>query len=282
MRDASIVLRNILVMDDPKDDPLFEGTRVDLGEDLLEGTHSEPIQQEDDDLQRGEILMNERLFDDAKKIFRKILRQDPANVIAKQRLDEILKIEWQDLLGGEAPKKRLGSLGSSDDENPSHVLERLEKELHINLSKTELKPVPDLFPDQMALAKYRDRLMESVVALPPRDRIDIGIAHLEMGLFEVAQTIFETVVRYEEHKLSGMYLLGLALIYGDKAIEASIRLEPLARELTLSEEQKTHFLYLMGLAFERLRDVKKAREFYRRVHLLNSRYRDVVEKLNLR
>jgi hypothetical protein len=35
----------------------------------------------------------------------------------------------------------------------------------------------------------------------------------------------------------------------------------------------------MGMAFERLNDARKAREFFRRVHTLNPKYRDVVDKL---
>ena len=87
------------------------------------------------------------------------------------------------------------------------------------------------------------------------------------------------MVRYDEFKIAGMYLLGLSLILGGKAIEATIRLEPLCRDLTLAEGPKTDFLYLMGLAFERLNDTRKAREFFRRVFMMNPRYRDVPEKL---
>lgn len=271
-------------MDDPKESPVFEGTRVDLGEDLIEATRvlaraEAAAETEADEFQKGEILLNERLLDDAKKVFRKILRQDPSHEGARRRLDEISKIELQDLLGGEASKKRLGSFGTQVDETPEQVLERLEKDLHISVAKAELKPIPDLFKDQSSLAKYSEHVLNTVTALTPRDRIDVGIAHLEMGLFDVAQAIFETVVRYEDYKVTGMYLLGLSLIYGGKAIEASIRLEPLARDLTLLESQKADFLYLMALAFERLHDERKAREFFRRVYLLNPKYRDVVEKL---
>lgn len=278
-----------MVTDDPKDNPAFEGTRVDLGEDLLEATRvmqrpapatpEEKVSQKEDEFQKGVILLNERLFEDAKKVFRKVLRQDPTNKAAQKHLEEISKIELQDLLAGDSAKKRLGNLNSAENENPEQVLERLEKDLHINMAKSDLKPVPDLFADAQALAQYRERVMETASALSPRDRIDLGIAHLEMGLFDVAQAIFETVLRNEAHKVVGMYLFGLALIHGGKAIEASIRIEPFARDLTLSESQKSDFLYLMGLAFERLHDMKKAREFYRRVHLLNPKYRDVVEKL---
>ena len=275
-------------MDDPQDRPKFEGTSVDLGEDLLENNllaATVPSQVvstntvEQDELQKGEILMRERLFEDAKKVFRKLLRQDPTNETARSHLDAIAKVELHELLGDEAPRKKMHKVGTVEEESPESVLARLEKDLQFSIEKTELRPVPDLFKDETSFQKYKDRVVETVLAIPPRDRMDVGIAHLEMGLFEVAQAVFETVIRYEEHRIVGMYLFGVALICGGRAIEATIRIEPMARDLTLSESQKTDFLYLMGLAFERLSDERKAREFYRRVFTLNPKYRDVVGKL---
>jgi tetratricopeptide (TPR) repeat protein len=291
-----------MMSDDPKDQ--FEGTMVDLGEDLLESTRASdktqeitrPISQPPpgappppaaestepsiaEEMQKGEIFMSERIFEDAKQVFRRVLRRDPNNAAAKQYLDEIQKHEIQELLKGEPPRKRIIAGDTPEEETPSSVLEKLEKELNLNIEKSELKPIPDLFDSEAAFARYKDRVLDAALAVSVRDRIDIGVAHLEMGLFDVSQAIFESVMRYDEYKIVGMYLLGLSLIHGGKAIEATIRLEPLARDLTLTEAQKTDFLYLMGLAFERLNDLRKAREFFRRVHMLNPRYRDVFEKL---
>jgi len=159
------------------------------------------------------------------------------------------------------------------------VLERLERDLRLNISGG-VKPVPTLFATPVAYEKYCNRVVAEVIRLPVRNRIDLGIAHLEMGLFEVAVAVFETVVRYEDQKLEGTYLMCLALIFGGRAIEATIRLEPLVRDLTMPEDDKTDFMYLMALAFEKLGDIRKAKEFYRRAYTLNPRYRDVAEKLN--
>lgn len=268
-----------------------------MGEDLLEPTHAlerpsplsagaadhpEPAESAayniQEELQRGEIFYQERLFEDAKKVFRKVLRHEPNNQSARGFLDEIQRQEVQELLGEEPPRKRLGA-GSSADDSPADVLEKLERDLQISVDKSELKAVPDLFETQNELDRYGAKVLATLRDLVPQDRIDIGIAHLEMGLFQIAERILETVVRYDEFKLQGMYLLGLALIYGGKPIEATIRLEPLCRDLTLGESTKTDYLYLMGMAFERLGDTRKAREFYRRAFTLNPKYRDVVDKL---
>lgn len=267
----------------------FEGTTVDLGEDLLEATKAlerppQPVVAqndvvENDEFQRAEILMAERLYDDAKKIFRKILRTDPGHTLAREKLEEIQKVELQELLGSDSGRKRLGASDEIEQDTPTTVIEKLERDLRINIDRAEAKPVPDLFKDEIELSKYTETVLASISAQDHRSQFDVGIAYLEMGLFSIAQAVFEHILRHEAYRIEGMYLLGLALIYGGKAIEATIRLEPMARDLTLTGSQKADFLYLMGLAFETLHDARKAREFYRRVFLLNPRYRDIVEKL---
>ncbi|MEW6056501.1 MAG: tetratricopeptide repeat protein [Bdellovibrionota bacterium] len=267
-----------------KDPATGSRSKVDLGEDLLaEDAQADPgansSSSESEELQRGEILMGERLFEDAKKVFRRILRKDPHHLRAKASLEQILEQEAKELLGNESARKNRLYSNEALADTPSVVLERLEKELEINLERSELRAVPDLFATEGEMDLYKEKVLKIVVSLEVRDRIDMGIAHLEMGLFEVAQAIFESVMRYEEYRNVGTYLLGLSLIYGGKAIEATIRIEPLARDISLPETQKADFLYLMGLAFEHLSDVSKARDFYRRVQILNPKYRDVTEKL---
>ena len=139
--------------------------------------------------------------------------------------------------------------------------------------------MPDLFAKEGIHEAYRKRVVAAALALPPRERIDLGVAHLEMGLYETALQIFETVVRYSDYRIEGTYLLGLALIAGGKAIAATLKLEPLVRDFTLAESEKTDLLYLMGMAFEALSDLKRAHEFFRRVYRLNPKYRDVADKV---
>lgn len=259
------------------------GTKVDLGEDLLEQAKAKENASEfseADALTRAEIMMGERLLDDAKKLLYKVLRHNPTSTAAKEKLNEIQKQEIRELLASEGERKKIAPQQSVDSlTNSRAALEDLEKSLRISLAGAEPRVVPDLFPTQSEYEVYIKRVVKEAVALPVRGRVDVGVAHLEMGLCDAAAAVFETVARYQDQKLEGTYLLCLALIYGGKAIEATIRLEPLVRDLTLPEDQKTDFLYLMALAFEKLSDLRKAREFYKRTLKLNPRYRDVAEKL---
>ena len=272
------------------------GTRVDLGEDLLEGTKAgvqdKPREPEakaprapaeatiEEELANGEILVSEKIYDEAKKVLRRVLRRDPSIAKAKELLLQIQEREIQELLASDSrSSQRFGSPSDGGEDTPAAIVESLDRELRLNLDRSEARAVPDLFPDTVAESAYVRRVLEAASKLAPKDVMDLGVAHLEMGLYGVAKAVFEELVKFEEHRVSGMYLLGLALIHGNECVEATIRLEPLVRDLTLSEQQKADFLYMMGLAFERLGERIKARDFYRRVFLLNPRYRDVMEKL---
>lgn len=270
---------------DQKNDSDFEGTAVDLGEDLLEGTSTSqqrPARQEpspQDDIQRAEILIGERLIDEAKKVLRKILVRDALNPRAKQLLEQIQENELQELLAADVPRKRSAEPSILGNDTSDSIIERLEKDLGISIQKPAVAVVPDLFRDELTLGKYNDHILKTVLKLHPHDRIDVGVAYFEMGLYDLARAIFDSIVRYDEFRVQATYLLGLALIHGGKAIEATLRLEPMARDMSLPESDKVDFLYLMGMAFEALSDAHRAREFYKRVYRLNPRYRDVVDKL---
>lgn len=264
-------------------------TRVDLGEDLLEKTkHLEPekyssekkgsgLETPDLLLKKAEILFNERLFGEAKKIFFKIVRTDPNNARARELLGKIYDEEMKELLGSDPNRRKLGEVdqttGSED------TLQGLDRDLKLGLEKAELRVVPDLFPTEVAFTRFKEQTLKTAIQLNLKERLDLGTAFLEMGLNEIAKEIFETVVRYTEYRLTGTYLLCLALINLGKGVEATIRIEPIVRDLGTPEEQKINFLYLMGLAFESLKDQRRAKDFFRRVHLLNPRYRNVAEKM---
>lgn len=270
-----------------KDEKSLEGTHVDLGEDLLvqtpewsDGSASAPLSLAEE-VANADILFNEQLFEDAKKILRKVLRHSPNNLRAREILEAIQKKELQDLLavGEQRGVLRSNSLKNQERESADQIITALEEDLRLHLDKMDVRAVPDLFSDSVAESRYIQMVLDIVPSLSPRDTIDWGIAFFEMGLFKVARALFEEVIKFEEFKVTGMYLLGLALIGGDQAIEATIRLEPVVRDLAMHEDLKVDFLYLMGTAFEQLNDQIKAKEFYRRVWTLNPRYRDVVEKI---
>jgi uncharacterized membrane protein len=65
-----------------------------------------------DELQHAQILMGERLFEEAKKIFRRIIRKnnDPNEAMvleAQQKLEEIQRLELQELLKADSSSQKI-------------------------------------------------------------------------------------------------------------------------------------------------------------------------------
>lgn len=275
----------------------FEGTHVDLGEDLLSNPSSnsttetnEAVSDQsvevsgkansiEEELANVEILINEQIYDEGKKILRKILRKNPQHTRALELMENINQIEIQDLLRtGAAAGKRI-EVNQEVQEDIHRVLDSLEQDLRIGVHRGELKPIPDLFANQEKQKQYTNQLLTLCKTLKPNEIKDLGVAHFEMGLYDIAADLFEEVVKEDAYKNSGTYLLGLSLIYANKSVEATIKIEPIIRDLTLPDDQKCDFYYLMGIAFEKLHETVKAREMFRKIIVLNPRYRDVVDKL---
>ncbi len=270
--------------------PENTNTKIDLGEDLLEQTKLGILQNNhnpqdnrstiDEELANAEILINERIYDEAKKIYRKIIRKDPTNLKVKTLLQNIQDIEIQELLNTDnRAANRIVPASITREKPTEELISDLEKDLRINLSRGECQIVPDLFPDEATESSYISNLIKSIELGTPQDQIDIGVAQLEMGLHGAAKAVFEELIKNKDYATTGMYLLGHALINAGEYVEATIRLEPLVRDLTMPEDKKADFLYLMGIAFEQLNEVIKSKEFFRRVYAINPRYRDVVEKI---
>src|SRR5687768_1065666 len=97
-------------------------TQVDLGDDLVEtrtvlrpdqrspsesvpasanSEESSAPESPDELILNAKILMSEGLFEDAKKTLRRVMRMEPGNLAARDRLEEIQKIEIKKMLGGE-------------------------------------------------------------------------------------------------------------------------------------------------------------------------------------
>jgi tetratricopeptide (TPR) repeat protein len=266
----------------------LQETRVDLGEDLLESRSeaqagvSIPHETNSllDTLQRAKILFDEGLLEDSKRLLWKIQRQEQVPAECSELLKKIEAAEIQQLLSGDPDPRRFGV--SSLDEpkiSPLQTLNSLEKDLRISADGDDRKQLALLFSGEEQYSVYRDRIARMAAALPDKDRLDLAVAYVELGLPDLAADILRPCLSIDSQKLPASYLLAVALISADKAIEATILLEPIVRDLKLSESVKTDFLYLMATAFERLGDAAKSKDFYRRVFQLNPNYRSTKEKL---
>lgn len=229
-----------------------------------------PEGRDEEELANANIFFNEQLYDDAKKICRKILIRNPAQALQVQvraLLEEIQKKEIQDLLTT-GPH----TLGREEAQDLTLIRDRLEQDFRIKDSRNT--------PAMAANIDLQD-VRKQLATLDARDMKDWGVAFLEMGAYSAAKIVFHELGLHDGEEMHSTYLLALTLIGSGDFVGATILLEPYVGDFSLPEVHKTDFLYLMGLAFERLGEPVKAREYYRRVHNVNPRYRDVAERIQV-
>jgi hypothetical protein len=109
--------------------------------------------------------------------------------------------------------------------------------------------------------------------------VDLGIAFLEMGLYDLAARQFKAAGRDPDqiHATTGLH--AYALILAGRPFEATLVLEPMLGDSELKAADKIDFMYLMGRAYERLMKPDVAAHWYEQVAELEPHYRDSQERL---
>lgn len=269
----------------------FEATKVDLGEDLLLEESQVSIQEEplikkgdsiEDELASAQILIAEGLTDEAKKILRKILIQDPHYLAAKQRLDEIHEIELKQIFREEDafPKRRDKTQTKTSHVNSDEIMRKLDRDLQLGIFSERIEL--ELFQNKEALEAFTAQLEKEFSGTSAQDRVDLGIGFLEMGLYDLAARQFRSAIQDPGFALTANSLLAYTLVLANRPFEAVLLIEPILEDSELSREEKIHFLYLMGRAHERLMKPQVATQWYLQVKEIDPAYRDIEERLRAR
>ncbi len=297
-----------------------DGTRIDLGEDLLEesaapqempeihgvqvsGLVEQPQvsaeenaeEKTEDELESARILISEGLVDDAKKILRKLLRTasgKKGNTVAvRQMLERIQKTEIDELIRGSGQlRARFRSLGPLKKEVFSEVdsetlMKKLDQDFNLGLypdraSDQSAHPFA-LFGSQEAMDQFSSKIEGDLKTSSTRDHLDVGIAFLEMGLFVLAARQFETAVKMADPpSMPALALLSYAWLLAERPFEAIGVLQPHLGKDELTENEKLEFFYLMGRAHEALQKMEVAFLWYQKIQEMDFHYRDITERLD--
>ena len=272
-----------------------EGTVVDLGDDLLldstrvlgapppasmmpppppsasarssSAFHQNAGESISDQIESAKILQQEGLFEDAKKILRKILLAEPNRWEVKDLLEEIQKTEIKQLLSdsGYAPKKRRSTdiVLDTNVVTTENMIQRLELDLKLN---------PSAATDEIVL-NFQG------VGDNARDCLDLGTAFLEMGLFKLARKVLEKACESDQERIVSLSLIAQCWIAERKPYEATHLLEPVLAEAETSREEKLDLIYWMARAFEQMQHDDLAVQWYEEVVELDADYRDSGERL---
>lgn len=282
------------MVDDPqKIRSSLDATSIDLGDDLLQTKtiHRTPAATAPLNAPSGEpgieellvnskILVGEGFLDDAKTTLRRVLRMDPSNLTARDRLEEIQKTEIRRLLGQEESPRtsflRSKNKTGETNETAESVRVALEKEIGVS-SESSL----DFFKTPEELQVFLEALEKLCAGATPQDRMDLGIGFLEMELYDVAVQQFRIASRDIEAERKARGLLATALIAQGKYFDATIEIETLVADQSSTPEEKIDFGYLAGVANDGLGDFEAAVRWYRAVLQIDAEYRDTRERMQI-
>ncbi len=237
-----------------------------------------------DRMESVRILLNESLLDEAKRILRQIILAQPSHVAARKKLQEVHELELKSIFGESRRPKRatqrepVPSRAESED-----VMRSLDRDLELGVfadgDAGEAAAIEvSLFGSRQAMNEFAEKLESDLRSCGARDRMDIGIAFLEMGLFELAARQFRASNREPRFASASTALLSFALIQSGRPFEATLGLEPFLSDPEAPRHEKLEFMYLMGRAHERLRKPEKARLFFEAVREVDPHYRDVDDR----
>ncbi len=272
---------------DDKTKPSITNTKIDLGDDLLDKTATLVPEARDGEsvpelLENAKILLSEGFFDEAKKALRKVLLKDQNNPSALKRLGDIHELELKQIFGEEKTQNKNPKTVIPDLRSSRELMHSLDRDFGLgifDLNGGELSPAESIFEDEKAMEKFASHLDREHADAPAKDRMDLGIAFLEMGFYVLAIRQFQAASRSDELRVPALILESTGMILAGRLFQATLSLEALARESELEVGLKSEIFYLLGRAYEALSKSAEARSWYRQVQAINPDYRDVEARL---
>jgi tetratricopeptide (TPR) repeat protein len=132
---------------------------------------------------------------------------------------------------------------------------------------------------ESSIRNFADEITSDVEQDDYRSHYDLGMAYIEMGLYSDAVKELQISARSEQLQLQSLEMVGHCFLAMNNPRLAVKQLE---RGLEISQTSGGDSMgihYNLGLAYEALEDMDKAREHYEEVYIVDVTFRDISDKM---
>lgn len=211
-------------------------------------------------LKDAKLLLEENLFSDARKIYEKILSENPSLTEAKLALADL-------------PEKETAFFGRREESTVKELVQSLEEKLGLSEEAASEKLIQTYTPIQSLSA---ETLYDLAVGYAEMGLHDKAIEHLNQALTQASQK--------SENKMNCAALLGSCYLAKKRAFDAISFLEKTLKEneqllQTLPTGYQLALLYVLSEAFEHHGDLKSALSTFRTIERRDRKYRDIEERI---
>ena len=236
-----------------------------------------------EELEEAEFYFMEGLFEDAKSIYRRVLLDDPYNMTAVEKLEQIEK-----KTGETAPAAKIDSAATG---GPDELFD-FAKELEASLPDDLLSP-PGMGGEQSApmddrnstddiFTKFKKGIDEHIDSKDYESHYNLGIAYKEMGLLSDSIDEFKKALKADSSKVfECCAMLGMVSLETSKFEEAIFFFEKIFAEVKVPDEQISDLRYELAVAYSENGQFDKALKNFNIIHKIDSTFRDIKEKIKI-
>lgn len=227
------------------------------------------------ELEEAEFYLQQGLFDEAERVCRDLLQQNPDAEECQQKLDEILA--RRDSTDKERdPSSELHDLAAEvlEEGFPDLVLDSLD--IILGDDSSELDDLLDISEESPV---FRTDVDDQIAADDMESHYNLGIAYREMGLFDDAISEFEKAQTDPSRFIDCQTLK--ALCFADKGeFEKSEEAYKAALSSTsIDDMQRLSLHYELGMLYENFQRPGEALGSYQFVANADPQFRDIADKI---
>jgi tetratricopeptide (TPR) repeat protein len=262
----------------------FEGIDliVEEPEELKEKEEGKPAKKTlEAELEEAEFYFAEGLYDDAKKIYKKVLLNDPYNMQAVEKLEQIERSTTK--TGPELePVTSQETHGEEFFDFAKELEESLPDDLLGEPSPDKKAPAGDRHETDDIFSKFKKGIEENIDSKDYDSHYNLGIAYKEMGLLEDSLDEFKKAFSADQTKvLECCTMLGMVSLQTAMYEDAIKYFEKIFKEVTLPEEQINDLRYELATAYQENGQHEQSLKNFNMILEKDPSFRDVKEKIQL-